>query len=63
MKELLSGELILDQSPISKLPHDHLEEFYSVEQYKKYWKSLYKYELYCRLFSDTDLSSNVETEA
>jgi len=58
MMELLSGKLILDEHPEGKLPKTPLEEFDTIEQYKIYWKSLYKYEMYCRLFSDTDLGNN-----
>ena len=54
--EILDGSLICSSNPKGKLPHESLDEFNSLKEYSEYWKSLYKYEIYNRLFSDKDLS-------
>lgn len=55
IRQLLDGSLIMDEDPKRDLPTKGLEEFNSLMQYCNYWKCLYKYEFYCRLFPDTVL--------
>jgi hypothetical protein len=53
--EILSGSLILADKKDFKLPYEPLDQFDSKAEYSNYWKPLYKYEIYNRLFSDKDL--------
>jgi hypothetical protein len=53
--DILDGSLICSANPKSNLPIEPLDEFYSLQEYSEYWKSLYKFEIYNRIFSDKDL--------
>ncbi len=55
VKEILDGSLICSTNPKGNLPNEPLDEFDSLKDYSVYWKSLYKYEIYNRIFSDKDL--------
>ena len=53
LASLLDGTLIsCDKKSYFKFPEQPLDQFTGVEQYKKYWDSLIKYEIYHQLFSD-----------
>ena len=53
--DILDGSLICSANPKGNLPNEPLDEFNSLKEYSEYWKSLYKFEIYNRIFSDKDL--------
>jgi len=61
--EILTGSLILADKKDFKLPLEPLDQFNSKLEYVEYWRPLYKYEIYNRLFSDKDLGQNDDEDA
>jgi len=55
IKEILSGKLFKNTLKDFELPAYPLDDFDCNIEYRDYWRPLYKYEIYSRLFADQDL--------